>query len=433
MRPRPGCVVSSPRPPGGADTPEDLIGRAWFGIRLPVFLQAPAEPQLSAPVPHVGASAERFALRVIFAARRLTIPAGLLLAVSMVGEAMVPVIVGAAIDGAVATGDVGRLMWWLAVLAVDVAVLSFALRFGSQLGLYGMQQVQHRLRTTVTDRLLHPAGVAHGQSDGAALSIATSDVARLAAIMQLGVYPVGGIAAILFCAVWLFLLSPLLGVAVLLGAAVLLVVLFTAGGPLQRRCVSQQESAADAVGEAADLLAGYRVIKGLRAEPEATRRYRHVSRAVLGATLRAKNAQGVFLGGTDALTGLFTAGLSVLTGYLALPVAAGGAGQLGIGGLIAAVGLIAFLVGPLTAMPANVGAIWAVGVASARRVLSVLSAPDALLTGRDATEQLIASRLRGVRAGRGTVVLTSSPALLGVCDRVVTVPRDLGEDRENAA
>ncbi|MFT4052069.1 ABC transporter transmembrane domain-containing protein [Microbacterium sp.] len=359
------------------ESADETLGRTWFGIRLPVLLQAPVQPRLSAPIRYEGVSATRFAVRVMFAARRFTVPAGLLLAVSMIGEALVPVIVGAAIDGAIATGDLGRLLWWLGVLAVDFAAFSLALRFGSRLGLYGMQQVQHRLRTTVTDRLLHPAGSEHGQSDGAALSIATSDVTRLAAIMQIGVYPAGELAAIVFCGVWLSLLSPWLGIAVLLGAAALLVVLFTAGGPLQRRSFAQQELAADAVGRAADLLAGYRVIKGLRAEPEATRRYREVSQAALGGTLRAKTAHGVFLGGTDALTGLFTAALTVLAGFLALPSHLGGAGQLGIGGLIAAVGLIQFLVGPLTMMPANTGAVWAIGVASAHRVLSVLNAPIA--------------------------------------------------------
>ncbi|MFT4229040.1 MAG: ABC transporter transmembrane domain-containing protein, partial [Microbacterium sp.] len=227
-----------------AEDPGGALGRTWPGIRLPVLLQAPAEERLSAPLRHRGASAARFAVRVVFAARRFTIPAGLLLALSMVGEALVAVIVGAAIDQCFATGDVGRLLWWLAVLAADFAAFSFAFRFGSRLGLYGMQQVQHRLRTTVTDRLLHPAGVAHGHSDGAALSVATSDVARLAAIMQLGVYPVGEVAAILFCAVWLFLLSPWLGLAVLVGAAVLLVLLFAVGAPLQRRSLAQQELAA---------------------------------------------------------------------------------------------------------------------------------------------------------------------------------------------
>ncbi|MFT3799113.1 ABC transporter transmembrane domain-containing protein [Microbacterium sp.] len=353
-------------------------GRTWPGIRLPVLLQAPSRPRASAPIRYDGVSAPRFAVRVLFAARRFTLPAGVLLAVSMVGEALVPVIVGAAIDQAIAIGDLGRLLWWLGVLAVDVAVFSLAFRFGSRLGLYGMQQVQHRLRTTVTDRLLHPAGAVHGQSDGAALSIATSDVARLAAIMQIGVYPAGELAAIVFCAVWLLVLSPALGVAVLVGAAALLVVLFTAGGPLQRRAHAQQERAGDAVGQAADLLAGYRVVKGLRAEDEATRRYREVSRAALGATLRAKAAQGLFLGGTDALTGVFTAAVTVLAGFLALPAHLGGGGQLGVGGLIAAVGLIQYLVGPQTMMPANTGAVWAVGVASARRVLRVLNAPAVL-------------------------------------------------------
>lgn len=110
------------------DDPGGGLSRAWLGIRFPVVLQAPAEPRMSAPIRHHGLSAPRFALRVVFAARRFTVPAGLLLVLSMIGEALVPVIVGAAIDQAIATGDSGRLLWWLGVLAADFAVFSCSAR-----------------------------------------------------------------------------------------------------------------------------------------------------------------------------------------------------------------------------------------------------------------------------------------------------------------
>ncbi|MFT4232123.1 MAG: ABC transporter ATP-binding protein, partial [Leucobacter sp.] len=41
-----------------------------------------------------------------------------------------------------------------------------------------------------------------------------------------------------------------------------------------------------------------------------------------------------------------------------------------------------------------------------------------------ATEQAIAARIRGVRGGQTTILVTSSPALLSVCERVVTLRGD---------
>lgn len=360
-------------------------GPPRLGTRLPVFFQAEREPRSVAPLRADGASPARFALRVVAAAARFAVPAGVLLSVSMVCEALVPLIVGAAIDQAVATGDAGRLLWWLGVLAVDFLALTLAFRFGSRVGLFGMQQVQHRLRTQVVDRLLHPAGAAHGHADGAALSIATSDVHRLAATIQLAVYPTGEVAAVLFAAAALFWISPPLGVAVLVGSAILVAAMFLAGGRMRRRSAEEQELGAEAVDRVADLLAGYRVLKGLRAEDAASARYREASRAALGGTLRAKSAQGSFLGGMDAASGLFTAALTVIAGLLALD------GRIGIGGLVAAVGLIQYVVGPLTALPANTGAIWARSVASSARVLSVLQAAEAAAPGSTETRDAVGS------------------------------------------
>lgn len=344
--------------------------RSWFGIRLPAFFQAPPEPRSSAPIRYDDAGPARFTLRVIFGATRFTLPAGGLLILSQVGEALVPVIVGLAIDEAIATGDPVRLAWWLVVLAVDFAVLSFAFRFGSRMGLYGMQTVQHRLRMTVTDRLLHPAGSAHGHSRGAALSIATSDTLGLATTMQLGVYPFGELAALVFSSAMLFTFSWQLGVAAIVGAALVVATTFLAGRPLRERVWDQQELVAEAVGQAADLLAGYRVLKGLGAGAEAASRYRRTSRASLGAALRASNAEGVFVGAMDGVTAVFTALMTVLAGMLALD------GELGVGELVATVGLIQYLIGPLTELPQSAGAVWAGGLACAERVLSILQAPE---------------------------------------------------------
>ncbi len=61
-------------------------------------------------------------------------------------------------------------------------------------------------------------------------------------------------------------------------------------------------------------------------------------------------------------------------------------------------------------------------VALARALASdapVLVLHDPTTAVDSVTEQAVAARLPGMRAGRSTLLIASSPALLGCCDRVV--------------
>ncbi|MFT4264345.1 MAG: ATP-binding cassette domain-containing protein, partial [Nocardioides sp.] len=69
-------------------------------------------------------------------------------------------------------------------------------------------------------------------------------------------------------------------------------------------------------------------------------------------------------------------------------------------------------------------------VALARALASeapVLVLHDPTTAVDSVTEHAIAGRLRGARAGRSTLLISSAPALLGCCDRVVELPADLPE------
>lgn len=350
-------------------------------MRLPVWLQAPPEPIDISPIRVDDSTTPRqLTLRTIFAAKKYTFPGAGLLVFHQLGEAMVPVIMGFAIDRAVATGDTRALMLGLLLLALDFAVLSFSFRFGSRIGLLGMQAVQHHLRTRVTDRLLDPRGMGSGtRLPGVALSIATSDVYRLASAVAIGVYPVGEFAAILFGGIVLLIISWPLGVVVIVGAPLMLLLMDKAGASLRSRSEHEQALAGDAAGRATDLVTGYRVLKGVRAEREASIRYRRSSEEALAATLQAKAAQGVFLGSMSLVTGLFVTVIAVAAGLLAIH------GTLNVGELITVVGLTQFLMGPLGAFAANFGAIWAAALGSAARVLTVLqTTPSRDTTGRAA-------------------------------------------------
>lgn len=352
--------------------PDDALRSHLFGIRWPLLLQAPERQLASPPIPFdESTTPAQFTRRVVFGATKYTVPGGILLAVSQLSTAAVPVIAGTAVDRAIAHHDPGELVAWMLLLVIASVAASLCFRFGSRTGFYGMQQVQHRLRMDVTDRLLHPDGMAGRNLGGAMLSTATGDVFLLAATMQLGIYPVGEFAALLGCAVALTVISWPLGLALVIGAPVMLWIMTVAGHPLEKRSQTQQALVAHATGQAGDIVTGYRVIKGLRAESTATQRYEQVSTVALDGALRARTARAVFVGSMNIVTGVLIAGLTIGATALAL------GGHLSVGQLISVVGLTQFLIGPLTALPDMVGAPWATGVASAGRVLDLLRTPFA--------------------------------------------------------
>lgn len=328
---------------------------------------------------------ESLTRRVMGAAPGLTWLASSLVVVHMIGEALVPVLVGWTIDRALATGDLSTLVLGLLWVTLDFLVLSVTWRFGSRFGLLAFEGVQHQLRSTVTASLLDPRVPAGRRPlPGSALSVSSSDVARLAEAVSIVVYPPGQLAAVVVGAGILLWISWPLGVAVLVGVPLLLVLMERAGRPLQGRSAAEQDHAAATAGRAADLVSGYRVLKGLSAEAEADRRYRNDSRDSLAATLRARTAAGLFSGLLDLATEVFLAVIAVAAGILTA------VGQLTVGELITVVGLTQFLVGPIGSFTEEVGQTWATAVASAGRVLDTLRLSES--TGTTAPSDVEAQR-----------------------------------------
>ncbi|MFJ4467533.1 ABC transporter transmembrane domain-containing protein [Streptomyces sp. NPDC089424] len=310
------------------------LGRGPLTRRLPVLLQAPPQPR-EAPAYEAGAGITpgRFLLRVIFSVKRVTVPAMLLAVVWQVGESAVPVVMGVAIDRALATGNAGQLVLWLGVLMTLYVALTMAAKVSNRLTSYAVQLVQHRLRSTLSTAVLHPVDGAARPPDGSVVSVLTSDVARLANGVLLVILPVARIAAIGFIAVSLLATHRLLGLVVLLGAPVAVWLMGVLSERLSRDTRAYQGLLASTVGRATDLVAGYRVVKGIRAEAEATRRYRQASQETLVGARRNAGLLGRFLAGSGAVTGTFVAAVMGLAGWFAV------GGRLSIGELIAAVGL----------------------------------------------------------------------------------------------
>ncbi|MFJ4824706.1 ABC transporter ATP-binding protein [Streptomyces bacillaris] len=341
--------------------------------------------------------------RAVAGQRRDVVVGSLLGAAHQTGEALVPVLIGLIVDRAVVRPDGEALALWLVVLAVVYAMLSYGFRFGARAGERAAEQAAHHLRLDVVRRVLAPHGGAEaGRPPGALVNVATEDARRVGALnmaLTLGIAAVVGVVA---GAVLLLRASVPLGLLVLVGAPVLMALGHYLARPLEHRSEAEQERAAHASGVAADLVAGVRVLKGLRAERAAVARYRATSQASREANVRAARAAALQTGLMLTLTGAFIALVALVGGRLVL------SGSIGLGALVSAVGLALFLPGPIAVL-AWVGAELAKARASAARIADVLAAPGET-TGGTAEPATPGTALRAASGTGASAAGLSGPA-----------------------
>ncbi|WP_030602526.1 ABC transporter ATP-binding protein [Streptomyces fulvoviolaceus] len=333
------------------------------------------------------------------------------------GEALVPVLIGVAVDRGIVDGDAAGLLLWLGVLAVVYVGLSFSWRGSARAGERASVVAAHLLRTRLVGRLLAPEGGAEdGRLHGELANTATEDARRVGGVAMAIIVAVASAAGLVVGAVVLLLMSVPLGLLVLFGAPLLLWLGHLLSKPLERRSETEQERAARASGVAADLVAGLRVLKGIGAEPAAAARYRRISQGALTATLRAARAEAWQSGVLTILTGAFLALVALVGGRLAAR------GDIGLGELVSSVALALFLIGPLSEF-SWVNAELAQGRASAARIAAILDAPPAVRStpserrpfeGRLRLRGLSYGSLRGVdldiAPGETVGVVTTDPA-----------------------
>lgn len=358
-------------PPDPADRDPAGLGRGVLTRWMPVFLRDPAEPtDTTAFRTPPGTTTGRFLGQAVFSLPRVTVPAMLCAVAWQVGESAVPVVMGLAIDRALGHTDAGQLALWVGVLVGLYLLLTTAARFSLRLNAYTIQLLQYRLRTTLSRRVLHPAAGTAGTPDGSIVSVMTNDVTRLSNAGQLVITPVSHVAAIVFIAVSLLSSHWLLGVAVLAGAPTVVWLMGRLSTSYSRNTREYQGLLAATVGRATDLVAGYRVVKGIRAEDEVSDRYRTASQETLAGARHNAGFLGRFLVTSGAVNGTFVALVMGLAGWLAVD------GRISIGGFIAAVGLTQALL-PHVSTIANASVPnYASARASAARILEVLQDAD---------------------------------------------------------
>ncbi|MBB5831869.1 putative ABC transport system ATP-binding protein [Brachybacterium aquaticum] len=281
--------------------------------------------------------------------------------VSEAAEMVLPILLGMVIDRGIVDGDltatllgaalvigvrlVGTLMWVITFLASQKAVL----------------YERHRLRVGLTGAVLDPRSRRIDRPAGEVLSIATSDADKASDVLDMLPWGIPSALAILGATIWMAFQDVWLAVAMLAGIVVMVLVVRVITPTLSARYDAQQTQAAEAAATATDLVHGLRVLQGLGVQSRARAQYRRRSRIALDAALVNSRFSGLSSGLTTLVTGAMMAAVVVIA------VLRGLQGELGIGALIAVVGVARQVMGSLQGL-AEIPVWWASMSTSARRV-----------------------------------------------------------------
>ena len=378
----------------------------------------PVSPTASEPVPTSAAALRSRSLR----RHRGRITLGVtLLSTHQLCEALVPVTIGLTIDLAVATGDVTALLWCVSGLILLFTCLALAYRTGARLTLGVVEREAHLLRLESARRVLHPRGQRSGLRSGELLSVATSDAEQAATYARAWAVGIAQGTAITVTTIVLLTINVPLGLGVLLGLPLMLLLLRVPAARITRRTEAKQATAARATAMATDLVGGLRVLMGIGARHNASLRYRQASDQALTASVGAAASNGVYKGVVTAAGAVFLACVAGTAGWMALQ------GHLTVGELVIVVGLAQFLAEPVQGL-GMVGQMFAIARASARRLVRLLNAPDAVAPGELAlpdglpeSEPLVELRDVGHRTLDGVDLTLRPGEFLGV---LATDPRD---------
>jgi len=293
--------------------------------------------------------------------------ASLLLMFWSAGEALVPAIIGATIDEAIAAKDVTLLGVWLTVLALCFAMLSFGYRFGSRIGNRTLNRQAHRLRGLVAGRVLDLRRTgAPGRMPGEVATAASSDSHVASSVIRQAVLGVASMGGLLVCAAYLLWANLLVGSAVLVIVPAALWFLRWLTPRLSRSTSQLQADIAAAGASAADLMEGVEVLRGIGGQTIANEWYAERSRSATAAGVRAASANGSLDGARVLVAGL------VLLLVAALSTGQVLAGSMSVGAMVGVLGVASFLTMPLGMVVMFVGA-YSRSRAAADRIADLLN------------------------------------------------------------
>lgn len=324
-------------------------------------------------------------------------------------QAVLPAVLGRAIDRGVAARDQRELVLWsgtmLAVGIVQAVTGIMRHRFAVTNWLTASYRVV-QLATRQSVRL--GGSLPRKVSTGEVIAIGTTDLDHIGNVMDVTARFSGAIVSFLLVSTILLTTSVQLGLVVLLGVPLLMLVMGPLLKPLQARSATERQMRSDLSNTGTDIVGGLRVLRGIGGEGVFLDRYRRESQATRTAAVRVARLQSVL----DALQVFLPGTFVVLVVWLGARSAV--SGDISAGELVAFYGYSAFLMLPLRTATEFANKLIRGRVAAARVCRVLALDPDVVEPAHPAPAPPPLADLHDARSGLrvrgGTLVAV-------VCDR----------------
>ena len=324
------------------------------------------------PLHHPGTADHRSPGRFLWWMARqqwVTLTGGMLFGIVwMSAQAVIPAVIGRAIDLGIAARDGGELVRWAAVLLVIGLVQATCGIMRHRFAVTNWLIAAYRTVQLVTRQTVRlGATLPRKVSTGEVVAIGNSDLSHLGQVMDVSARFAGAIVSFVLVSVILLQTSVTLGLVVLIGVPVLMLGVTPLLAPLQRRAAHQRHLMSHLSNTASDIVGGLRVLRGIGGEQVFHDRYRRESQTTRRAGVRVARLQSLLDALQVFLPGLFV----VVVVWIGARYAV--AGSITPGELVAFYGYSAFLMIPLRTATEYANKLIRARVAAARvcRVLAL--------------------------------------------------------------
>ncbi|GAA1108889.1 ABC transporter ATP-binding protein [Arthrobacter flavus] len=284
----------------------------------------------------------------------------------MVAQAVMPYVLGRAIDEGVVAGDFDRLLLWVGVLILLTIVQAVAGTLEHRTAISGwLQAAFHSIRLIGYKITRTGDALPRQLSTGEVVSTAASDATRLGEIYAVSARLAGSIVAWLVVCVLISQTSLLLGLIVLIGVPACCGLLLFVVRPLQARQREQREASGKMTAVGADTVAGLRVLRGIGGEHIFVNRYRQHSAKTRDSGIRVAYSLADLEASQVFIAGAFSVLFTWVGANLALT------GEIEPGQLVALYGYSIFLMTPIRAAADSVARFIRAHV-GARKIIAVL-------------------------------------------------------------
>ena len=284
----------------------------------------------------------------------------------MLSQALLPYVLGRAVDDGLAAGDNSALLVWAGVLLALGTVQAVAGVLRHRAAVSNWLQASFRMVQVVAHHAARSGPAIRAKlTTGEVVATVSNDAMRAGGAFDITARLAGAVASYFVVAALLLSTSFVLGLVVLLGVPVLVMSLSFVIRPLQARQREQREQVGRLTALGADTVSGLRVLRGIGGEQVFLARYRSRSEHVRRAGVRVALPQSTLDSAQVLLPGIFVVIVTWLGARLAVQ------GRISPGELVAFYGYAAFLVIPLRTAAEAVDKVTRAFV-GAQRMLAIL-------------------------------------------------------------